>query len=143
MKYRLAIVALIAWPAALAAFAPAASRRTSGFAKLQIQQSSKTQLHATDVSWSTMAAKAVSAAFVTAALWSAPALLYSNENQFVNLNQVHAKEMASASGSRVNKDPESLLRYGLPINNKEVRRLGARLTLIPELLSLSHFFSLQ
>jgi hypothetical protein len=31
-----------------------------------------------------------------------------------------AKEMASGSGSRVNKDPESLLRYGLPINNKDV-----------------------
>lgn len=31
-----------------------------------------------------------------------------------------AKEMASASGSRVNKDADSLLRYGLPINNKEV-----------------------
>jgi len=34
-----------------------------------------------------------------------------------------AKEMASGSGSRVNKDPESLLRLGLPINNKEVRSL--------------------
>eukprot|EP00804_Cyclotella_cryptica_P000888 CCRYP_001116-RA/>CCRYP_001116-RA protein AED:0.17 eAED:0.17 QI:0/0.66/0.5/1/1/0.75/4/189/364 len=31
--------------------------------------------------------------------------------------------MASGTGSRVNKDPESLLRYGLPINNKEVREL--------------------
>ena len=31
-----------------------------------------------------------------------------------------AKEMASGTGSRVNKDAESLLRYGLPINNKEV-----------------------
>jgi hypothetical protein len=34
-----------------------------------------------------------------------------------------AKEMASGSGSRVNKDAESLLRYGLPIQNKEVRTL--------------------
>jgi hypothetical protein len=33
---------------------------------------------------------------------------------------VNAKEMASGSGSRVNKDPESLLRHGLPIQNKEV-----------------------
>jgi hypothetical protein len=32
-----------------------------------------------------------------------------------------AREMASGSGSRVNKDPESLLRYGLPISNPEVR----------------------
>ena len=31
-----------------------------------------------------------------------------------------AKDKASATGSRVNKDPESLLRLGLPINNKEV-----------------------
>eukprot|EP01041_Mallomonas_annulata_P000581 gene581-1123_t len=28
---------------------------------------------------------------------------------------------ATAAGTRVNSDPESLLRYGLPINNKEVR----------------------
>lgn len=44
----------------------------------------------------------------------------------VNVNNnfvVNAKEMASGTGSRVNKDPESLLRYGLPINNKEVRKL--------------------
>lgn len=34
-----------------------------------------------------------------------------------------AKEMASGSGSRVNKDPESLLRYGLPIpKDKEIRK---------------------
>ena len=32
-----------------------------------------------------------------------------------------AREMASGSGTRVNKDPESLLRYGLPIDNSEVR----------------------
>lgn len=38
-----------------------------------------------------------------------------------------AKEMASASGSRVNKDADSLLRYGLPINNKEVRELQAKI----------------
>jgi hypothetical protein len=38
-----------------------------------------------------------------------------------NRNVANAKEMASGSGSRVNKDPESLLRYGLPIQNKEVR----------------------
>jgi cyclophilin family peptidyl-prolyl cis-trans isomerase len=35
-----------------------------------------------------------------------------------------AKEMASGSGSRVNKDAESLLRYGLPIpKDKEIRKL--------------------
>jgi len=35
----------------------------------------------------------------------------------------NAKEMASGSGARVNKDPESLLRYGLPIpKDKEIRK---------------------
>ena len=39
-----------------------------------------------------------------------------------------AKEKASGTGSRVNKDPESLLRLGLPIKNKEVRlALNARM----------------
>ncbi len=33
-----------------------------------------------------------------------------------------AKDKASATGSRVNKDAESLLRLGLPINSKEVCR---------------------
>jgi hypothetical protein len=34
-----------------------------------------------------------------------------------------AKEMASGSGTRVNKDPESLLRWALPIDNKDARDL--------------------
>jgi hypothetical protein len=48
---------------------------------------------------------------------------YDNHNSInpIVLNVANAKEMASGSGSRVNKDPESLLRYGLPIQNKEVR----------------------
>jgi hypothetical protein len=47
---------------------------------------------------------------------------YENPTQLnpIILNVANAKEMASGSGSRVNKDPESLLRYGLPIQNKEV-----------------------
>jgi len=36
-----------------------------------------------------------------------------------------AKELASGSGSRVNKDAESLLRYGLPGVTKEARQLQA------------------
>jgi hypothetical protein len=69
------------------------------------------------------AQKAVTAVFVAGALWAAPATM----SQVPVLNTPNpmtmvafAKEMASASGSRVNKDPESLLRYGLPIDNKEV-----------------------
>jgi hypothetical protein len=71
----------------------------------------------------------VAALFVAGALWAAPAATSQWQAPFpglgtVNLNPIatvaSAKEMASGSGSRVNKDPESLLRYGLPINNKEV-----------------------
>ena len=46
---------------------------------------------------------------------------YDNHHNPIIINVASAKEMASGSGSRVNKDPESLLRYGLPIQNKEVR----------------------
>jgi len=47
----------------------------------------------------------------------------------VVLNEVvaGATDKASASGSRVNKDAESLLRLGLPINSKEVRELQVNL----------------
>ena len=41
----------------------------------------------------------------------------------VNANNnvaVNTKEIVSGTGSRENKDSEPLLRYGLPINNKEV-----------------------
>lgn len=60
-----------------------------------------------------------------------------------------AKEMASGSGSRVNKDPESLLRYGLPINNNEVRRILCRFSIIflrsvgPFSLTLAPFFFIR
>jgi len=39
----------------------------------------------------------------------------------------HAKELASGSGSKVNKDPRSLLRLGLPGQPKEVRELQANM----------------
>jgi len=69
--------------------------------------------------------KAVAAAMVAGALWAAPAAIITTITLPPLLQQhvtmvAQAKEMASGSGSRVNKDPESLLRYGLPINNKEV-----------------------
>ena len=38
-----------------------------------------------------------------------------------------AKELASGSGSRVNKDPRSLLRLGLPSQPKELRDVQAKL----------------
>eukprot|EP00536_Pseudo-nitzschia_multiseries_P010451 jgi/Psemu1/259002/estExt_Genewise1Plus.C_3190021 len=49
-------------------------------------------------------------------------------NEIVQQNVVAgAKDKASATGSRVNKDAESLLRLGLPINSKEVRELQSSL----------------
>lgn len=68
--------------------------------------------------------------WMTATLWTAPAALMQvvpsgsfADNPYVSISTsiVHAKEMASGTGSRVNKDPNSLLRLGLPISNKEVR----------------------
>ena len=75
---------------------------------------------------------AFAASFLTAALWTSPSIMNINNinsnynNPLWNTVQstlvADAKEMASGSGSRVNKDPESLLRYGLPIpKDKEVR----------------------
>jgi len=76
---------------------------------------------------------ALSGMAIAAALWAAPATMAGpltshlpravSGNDVVASSVASAKEMASGSGTRVNKDPESLLRYGLPINNKEVRQL--------------------
>ena len=74
-----------------------------------------------------MGQKAVLSGLVAATMWSTP--LAGNNIPFLPQTTTsmadhsmvaNAKEMASGSGSRVNKDPESLLRYGLPIKNKEV-----------------------
>jgi hypothetical protein len=69
--------------------------------------------------------RAVASALVAGALWAAPAattnVLPNHHYPFLMVTSIaSAKEMASASGSRVNKDAESLLQNGLPINNKEV-----------------------
>jgi len=55
------------------------------------------------------------------AVWASPAIMAPYDSSSPAI--VQAVEKASGSGSRVNKDAESLLRYGLPINNKEVRQL--------------------
>lgn len=65
---------------------------------------------------------------IVASLWVAPAFMATIADHFPMIDNhaiiassvANAKEMASGTGTRVNKDPESLLRYGLPINNKEV-----------------------
>ena len=76
--------------------------------------------------------KSVAAVLVAGSVWSSP--MDSTLFQLPNGHQqdhpsitAYAKEKASGSGSRVNKDADSLLRYGLPIdgnsNAKDVRKL--------------------
>jgi len=74
---------------------------------------------------------ALTAAVIAASVWASPFTLMNEQfhpSLSNNNNMAYAKEMASGSGSRVNKDPESLLRYGLPIpNDKEIRKLQSQL----------------
>lgn len=69
------------------------------------------------------------AALVASTIWASPAVMApyymmqqkdNEDNTIITMGVASAKDKASGSGSRVNKDPESLLRYGLPIQNKEV-----------------------
>lgn len=80
-----------------------------------------TQLNAAHGNWLQKAQQTAVTAAVAASLWTAPAFMDST-GFTQTTSSATAKEMASGSGSRVNKDAESLLRYGLPINNKEVRQ---------------------
>jgi len=72
-------------------------------------------------------AKVFAVSILSAFLWSSPLITSQPHDGHLRFgldnNIAIAKEMASGSGSRVNKDPESLLRYGLPIDNQEVRNL--------------------
>ena len=76
--------------------------------------------------WKDQIGKILATGLVTASLWASPAAIQETPfggpdgPQIFQSSVANAKQMASASGSRVNKDPESLLRYGLPINSKEV-----------------------
>ena len=75
-------------------------------------------------------AKFCATATMTAFLWGSPALLaeQASRHNFPWLSGdavqqatvASARDKASATGSRVNKDPYSLLRLSLPIKNKEV-----------------------
>lgn len=115
---------------------PSPSIHKEGYQRLSTTELASTTNHDENIGrwWQ----KAITTAVLTASFWSAPALLggsvsfmpalssspdNSNSNSILVQNTAaSAKEMASGSGSRVNKDPESLLRYGLPIQNKEVCR---------------------
>ncbi|KAL3929911.1 MAG: hypothetical protein SGBAC_011998, partial [Bacillariaceae sp.] len=75
-----------------------------------------------------LVAKAFATATVTAFLWGAPVPL---THQLPGSPYIaNAVEKASGTGSRVNKDADSLLRLGLPIKNKEVRGLQESLETI-------------
>lgn len=77
--------------------------------------------------WLQKVQQTAATAAVAASLWSAPAILDST-GFTPTVSSATAKEMASGSGARVNKDAESLLRYGLPINNKEVSLMSITTT---------------
>ncbi|CAB9504865.1 cis-trans isomerase [Seminavis robusta] len=87
-------------------------------------------------SWQNQVGKILATGLVTASLWAAPATTILQHNpyfdQLTSSSVANAKQMASASGSRVNKDPESLLRYGLPINSKEARKLQGEIEAIKQ-----------
>lgn len=68
------------------------------------------------------------------------------QEQQTSLNMLHIKpahaglNAATSAGSRVNKDAESLLRFGLPINNKNpVRKLQVDVEQIKSDLSIKRF----
>jgi len=75
---------------------------------------------------------AIAATVLAGSLWASPSALVSTMrssdgpiwwDSIAPTVVADAKEMASGSGSRVNKDAESLLRYGLPIpKDKEIRK---------------------
>ena len=120
------LICLVSWLVAgtqVHAFSP----KATGYRKTLVLHASLPQKDAPFVSFlfetHKKAQKAVAAMFVAGALWAAPSAM-SQVPALGTANPItmvaYAKEMASGSGSRVNKDPESLLRYGLPINNKEV-----------------------
>lgn len=111
------------------------STSCTAFAPLSQQQQQRqnygtttTSLEASTIieEWKDRATKVLATGLITASLWGAPNMIAQQTNNIPtfmpdSLNTIaNAKELASGSGSRVNKDPESLLRYGLPINSKEV-----------------------
>jgi len=91
------------------------------------------QLHASNNNFMNQVQRVLGTAAIVTSIWGGLPTVSIEQQQhemMPHLGSLHppmaiAKEMASGTGSRVNKDPESLLRYGLPINNKEARKLQA------------------
>jgi hypothetical protein len=126
MKFSLALITLLATTtgsSVLAFTSPQNIRSSSVVSTTHLQAQSNTNVFG----------KVCATAAMTAFLWGSPTLL---AEQAVHHNLplmdsttmvANAKEMASGSGSRVNKDAESLLRLGLPIQNKEVKKKDSSL----------------
>jgi len=75
------------------------------------------------------------AATLAALLLLSPLQMLSPSLPQLAVQPAYAKELASGSGSKVNKDPLSLLRLGLPGQPKEVRELQANLEEAQDTLS--------
>jgi hypothetical protein len=125
MRFTTILVALVAGSnsaTSVSAFVPPSPQQQSFTATTA---TATTELHANknnnnnDNLMAHVAKQVASALVVGATFWASPAAIAPHyPNSIVGV--ANAKEKASGSGSRVNKDPESLLRYGLPIKNKEV-----------------------
>lgn len=136
MRFTTVLVALVAGSnsaTSVSAFVPPSPQQQSFTATTA---TATTELHANknnnnnnDNLMAHVAKQVASALVVGATFWASPAAIAPHyPNSIVGV--ANAKEKASGSGSRVNKDPESLLRYGLPIKNKEVRQLQSTLETI-------------
>uniref|UniRef100_A0A7S3VDJ1 peptidylprolyl isomerase n=1 Tax=Chaetoceros debilis TaxID=122233 RepID=A0A7S3VDJ1_9STRA len=130
MKFSVSSLAVLATCASTSAFAPSN-------VNVNINVGSQSQLNAKNTFFQSIeegVKGAAAATFLAGAIWASPAAMVSNDaisgSHLLNLNDnvrssivADAKEMASGSGSRVNKDAESLLRLGLPIpKDKDVRK---------------------
>ena len=121
MKVSLPLTALLATSTTTDAFSPLtpASSSASRHGSSALQASTNDNEFSL-VTLSRNVGKVVASAAVSAALWGSDLAPFAQQ-QMMQVQPVQAVEKASGSGSRVNKDAESLLRYGLPIQNKEVR----------------------
>lgn len=125
MKFSLSSIAFLASCSTSLAFAPV---KDSGVRSTELFAEKKSVIQSIEDG----VRGAVAATALAGAIWASPPAFVSMEQGNMNnpfMNQItssvvaDAKEMASASGSRVNKDPESLLRLGLPIpKDKEIRK---------------------
>jgi len=134
---------------------PLSSSSSSSSSTFNIQQKQATTLQATEhnndesrIDVGFFNKNSMTNCFATAAmsalLWVSPAMLAEQTstaqyqlplglNNAIERNFVaDAQDKASATGSRVNKDAESLLRLGLPIKNKEVRQLQTEVETIKQ-----------